>query len=87
MPGGWSNIMKVKTKSKGSLSVTTYYKNLSTGVSQILKSVISKVTQPQSTTIVLQTPTLNADTVTQPTTSQPVVQTSKKKFCILWWCF
>jgi hypothetical protein len=83
--GNYSGIMEVTTTS--SHKQKTFYKNIGTAVSQTLKSVFAKII-PVKTSIKTSLPILAPIPASQPKdTIQPVQQTNKDKFCILWWCW
>lgn len=75
--GSWSNTMVITTNQR------TYYKNLTTAVSQIFKSIVNK---PAPTSV----PSYSAPAIvtgTPQAVPQTATQTPQKKTCILWWCF
>lgn len=85
MPGDWSNVVKITTKSTSFYKTIVYYKSLL--VEKITKIITSsKLTQvtrnkPKATVSVSPEPTLRASI--QEVSEKP----AKKKFCLLWWCF
>lgn len=84
MPGNWSNIMKFKTNSK------IYYKNFFTPVFSVFKKVVSDIKPITTKTTNLKiTPTPPSSTKqSEPTQKlQPVLTTTPKKHCFLWWCW
>jgi hypothetical protein len=87
--GIWGNTMTAATTN--STKQKTYYKNAIVAISQTLKSFVSKIIPVKTTTIsVTPTPVPTSVPVltSQPeVTSPPAIQVTKKKFCILWWCF
>lgn len=89
MPGGWSNIVKVTSKSTGITKTISYYMNsLKTKVTSVFQSIkIPKIkTTPTSTTI--KEPTPEVTSVPKETSKQETVkQPEKKKTCLLWWCW
>ncbi len=73
MPGGWSNIIKITTKSKYSLLTAHFYRY----------KPKSNNTKSNITPIATVTPSV---TVSEPTPTTVVLGTTTPKRCFLWWC-
>lgn len=86
MPGDWSNIMKVTTRSKGIIKTTVFYKK-----TNIINKIVSKAVSVFTPKKVTKTPTLESiptiitQTKSNTTTITPPVIIKKR--CFLWWCF
>lgn len=90
MPGGWSNIVKVKTGSvKASKTISYYMNSLLAKVTSVFSSFkLPKVTKPSTTTKeevvpqqVVPKETNKPESIVRP---QPPI---KKQTCVLWWCW
>jgi hypothetical protein len=94
MPGDWSNIMKITTRSKGVTKAVSFYKNAPAKKTASLTTKTIKVEATPTAVVILpqvsQTVTEAAPTstpkvvVSYPT---PVVPAAPKKTCFLWWCW
>lgn len=90
--GNWSNTMSIKTTNT-KLQTKIYYKNIFvpifSKVSNFVKTIVSKkpvVTPKQDDyTKPITSPTVITPNLPLPTVAQIV--TTKKKWCILWWCW
>ena len=86
MPGDWSNVMKITTRSKGITKTTVFYKK-----TNIITKIISKVTSIFTPKKVTKTPTPEPIptiiTQTESNTTIVIPPVIIKKRCFLWWCF
>lgn len=94
MPGGWSNIVKITSKSAGITKTISYYMNsLKTKVTSVFSTIkLPKVKTTTPTTISkepIQAITPTSQRIALPVTNnqEAVKQLEKKRFCILWWCW
>jgi hypothetical protein len=92
MPGNWSNIMIITTSSSTKQKIFYRYSKTIT-VTNSIKSFISKVIPSKNTKeeTVSSSPTAAPTVTTKSETPSAPISTNepvtKKKFCILWWCF
>jgi uncharacterized delta-60 repeat protein len=88
MPGGWSNIMKIVTKAKGTTRATPFYKG------SLIKSIFLQSQRRITTfgdsilkTVIKPQPILTpSPEIIKPVSSPPTTPTPQKK-CFLWWCW
>lgn len=85
MPGEWSNIVKVTSKSIGVTKTISYYMNsLKTKVTSVFQAIkLPKIKNSTPTTPTPEITPVPKEVNKQETAKQP----EKEKFCLLWWCW
>ena len=84
MPGGWSNILRITTSTKGVNKKVSFYK------SSVVKPIYKEVTKtvPASEDVMLNTVVQPAPRVTiVPEKKIDPMTSVQSKRCFLWWCF